>query len=467
MKWSLAVGLVATASLGADPEVFTVDRSQAEVRFVLDAPLDSIVGLSPALSGSIRYDPQGGSGNGKINADLSTFRTGISLRDEDLRNEFFQTVKFPSATLNLQRIERKKPAPSPGEWETSEAIGTLALHGMERVVRIPVKIRYIELVDHAVIQAVGTFSVKLAEYQIQRPTALFLKLGDTAKVEVKVTLDGPTHPPAAKATETATTPAVLPPLFVRTGFLPVAKAATHKPPKPKARFAAGSAEGRGEKLFTDASVGGTANALTCASCHGVNDERAGLSPEPNGPIHPSHSLYDAARRPAFWQGFEPTPGRAASLCTRLFLLSPTGLSEKQQSDVEAYVKALSPDEAVGALDYRELALTRRSDLANPTGGDPKLGAKLEKRYCEGCHNKGSVRPPLTQGLYEPDYLVHRVRWLPGNDARQMPPIYAERLTDTDLRHIVTYLAGKQAKKIFDRKQHAPPPPPAETKEASQ
>jgi hypothetical protein len=49
----------------------------------------------------------------------------------------------------------------------------------------------------------------------------------------------------------------------------------------------------------------------------------------------------------------------------------------------------------------------------------------------------------------------------------MPPIYAERLTDTDLRHIVTYLAGKQAKKIFDRKQHAPPPPPAETKEASQ
>jgi mono/diheme cytochrome c family protein len=259
---------------------------------------------------------------------------------------------------------------------------------------------------------------------------------------------------------------VLPPLFVRTSFVPVAKPAAKKPPRPKSRFAPSSAEARGEKLFADASVGGTGNALSCASCHGISDERGGLSPEPNGSIHPSHSLFDAAKRPAFWQGIEPTPGRAASLCTRLFLLNPTGLSEKQQSDLDAYLKALSPDEAVGALDYRELALTRRSELANPIGGDPKLGAKLQKRYCEPCHNKGSVRPPLTQGLYEPDYLVRRIRWLPGHDARQMPPIYAERLTDTDLRNIVTYLAGKQAKKIFDRKQHAPPPPPSEAKEAS-
>ncbi|HEX4620092.1 MAG TPA: YceI family protein, partial [Myxococcaceae bacterium] len=231
--WTLA--LVATAALAAEPEVYTVDRAQAELRFVLDAPLDSIVGISPALLGSIRYDPQSGSGNGKLIADLSTFRTGISLRDDDLRNEFFQTVKFPSATLNLQRIERKKAAPGPGEWETSEAIGTLALHGMERVVRIPVKIRYVDLVDHPVIQAVGTFSVRLADYQIQRPTALFLKLGDTAKVEVKVTLDGPHHPPPAKGEETAT--AVLPPLFVRTSFVPVAKPAAKKPTRPKSRFA--------------------------------------------------------------------------------------------------------------------------------------------------------------------------------------------------------------------------------------
>ena len=97
---------------------------------------------------------------------------------------------------------------------------------------------------------------------------------------------------------------------------------------------------------------------------------------------------------------------------------------------------------------------RSSGLASSTGGDRELGAKLEKRFCEGCHAVGKVRPPLTPGLYEPDYLVQRVRWLPGHDAKQMPPIYVDRLTDSDLRHIVTYLAGDESKRIFDRKRAA-------------
>jgi polyisoprenoid-binding protein YceI/mono/diheme cytochrome c family protein len=466
----LAAGL-ALPALAGEAETFTVDKSQAETRFTLDAPLDSIIGISPALAGSIRYDPEGGSGNGKITADLSSFRTGISLRDEDLRNEFFQAPKFPVATLNLQRIERKKPAPGPGEWESSEAIGTLSLHGVEKVVRIPIKLRYLTLVDHAVIQAQGSFSVKLAEYQIQRPTALFLKLGDTAKVDVQLTFAGPLHAPAAGAAPATSQAApAAPPSIRRTVFIPVAKLATHKPPKAHARFSPATPEGRGEKLFTEAAVGGPGNAVSCAACHGTTDERGALAAEPFGIVHPGHSLFDAAKRPAFWQGLEPTPGRAASLCSRLFQLAPTGLSDKQQTDLEAYLKALSPDDAVAALDYRVLALTRRSDLLNPIGGDAKLGAKLHKKFCESCHNKGAVRPPLTPGLYEPDYLVRRVRWLTGHDARQMPPISAERLTDTDLRNIVTYLAGKQAKRIFDRKQHAPPaqPPQGEpTKEAAQ
>ncbi|HYV49113.1 MAG TPA: cytochrome c, partial [Myxococcaceae bacterium] len=69
-----------------------------------------------------------------------------------------------------------------------------------------------------------------------------------------------------------------------------------------------------------------------------------------------------------------------------------------------------------------------------------------------CHGKGRVRPELTVGLYEPDYLVQRIRWLPGRDSRQMPPMYLDRLVDSDLRNIVTYLAGEQSERIFKRKR---------------
>jgi len=45
--------------------------------------------------------------------------------------------------------------------------------------------------------------------------------------------------------------------------------------------------------------------------------------------------------------------------------------------------------------------------------------------------------------------------LPGHDARQMPPIYIDRLVDTDLRNIVTYLAGDESKRIFNRNRPVP------------
>jgi polyisoprenoid-binding protein YceI/cytochrome c553 len=460
--WAMPV-VLAGASAWAQGDTYTVDRTQAEVRFRVDAPLDDIVGVSESLSGSIRYDAATGTGTGKLTADLATFRTGISLRDEDLRNEFFQASRFPIAVFTVQRMERTQPAKVPGDVEQAQAFGTLSLHGVEHVVRIPLKLQHLELVDRSVIQALGTLTVKFADYQIQRPTALFLKLGDTANVEVRMTLEGPAHPPAAVAAGQTPPPAPASPpavaaIFKRAGAVPVAKA-PRKVVKPKPRFSPGSPEGRGEKLFTDASVGGTGNALSCASCHGVRDERGGIV-DASGFIHPSHSLYDSAKRPSLWQGIAATPGKAGALCTRLFLLNQAGLTEAQQADVEAFLQANSPDAAVPGIDYRTLALTRRSELAKPVGGDAKAGAKLEKKYCESCHAKGSVRPPLTPGLYEPDYLVRRVRWLAGHDDRQMPPLPADRLTDGDLRDIVTYLSGAQAKRIFDRQHHAAPAAPA-------
>jgi mono/diheme cytochrome c family protein len=137
------------------------------------------------------------------------------------------------------------------------------------------------------------------------------------------------------------------------------------------------------------------------------------------------------------------------------MLSKEGLRAEQQSDLEAYLKTISPDDAEPAPDFSTLFLTRRSDLARPTGGDEKRGKTLTQIFCDGCHGAGKVRPPLTQGLYEPDYLVKRVRWLPGHDARQMPPISVDRLTDAELRDVITFLTGAPSKKIFNRTKKNP------------
>ena len=67
-----------------------------------------------------------------------------------------------------------------------------------------------------------------------------------------------------------------------------------------------------------------------------------------------------------------------------------------------------------------------------------------------------MRPPLSVGLYEADYLVARVRWIAPHDAKQMPPVPLDRLTDSELRDIVTYLVGRPDERIFQRKRGAAP-----------
>jgi mono/diheme cytochrome c family protein len=242
-------------------------------------------------------------------------------------------------------------------------------------------------------------------------------------------------------------------------FLPlgrVERASTRS--EPSWRFPFNTPEGRGERLFRDASIGGEGNAVSCASCHSTADERFGISVD--GQIRPDRTVYGSGRRPLLWQGMAPSPGKAASICAKWFMLRPEGLGSLRENDLAAYLARLSPD-PTPPLDYRTLVLTRRSELPDPLGGDPKRGKVLEQKFCGGCHGEHEIRSPLTPGLYEPDDLVRRIRWLPGTDARQMPPIYVDRLPDSDLRDIVTYLTGDESQRIFKRRSHPRPPESAD------
>jgi polyisoprenoid-binding protein YceI len=442
----LAVVCVALTSIAeAEPMSYQISpQHPAFIKFTVDAPLDSIVGTTVGVTGSARFDEASGSGTAKVSVDLKTFRTGISLRDEDLRDRFFESTKYPAATLNVQRVSG-----TPGRQEIA---GTLSLHGVERVIKIPATLRFGTLEDRPAVSVEAHFKVVFSDYEIQRPKALFLKLGESAIVDVQAVWVA-TEPPKPEAAQTSEVkPLETPkPLFAKGAFIPVVAAKVTKASRPKFRFASGTPEGRGERLMEDTTLGAERNSMTCASCHSSADERTGIKLA--GQVKPSRSLFDVAKRPQLWQGLAKTPGKASALCVRLFLLNPKGLSPAQEHDIDAYLKAISPDDAVAALDYKALHLTRKSSLANPTKGDRKRGAELEKQFCEGCHAAGKLRPPLTPGLYEADYLVRRVRWLPGTDARQMPPIYVDRLTDTDLRNIITYLAGDESRRIFDRRVH--------------
>jgi mono/diheme cytochrome c family protein len=129
-----------------------------------------------------------------------------------------------------------------------------------------------------------------------------------------------------------------------------------------------------------------------------------------------------------------------------------GLAPEQESQLQAFIEAISPDPAV-ELDYRVAWRTYESAIRDPTGGDPIRGKALADVYCMTCHLEGRVGPSWAPGLYEPDWVVRRVRHLEGHGNKQMPAFTIDRLPDSDLRDIVTYLTSpKVAPPVFNRKK---------------
>jgi hypothetical protein len=153
----------------------------------------------------------------------------------------------------------------------------------------------------------------------------------------------------------------------------------------------------------------------------------------------------------FWGGLADDVGKASNICVKKFM-GGEGLGPQQLAELKAFLEALSPDPAP-AMGYAAFYQTLQSPISNPTGGNAVRGKEMNTRYCDTCHEGARAAPVLQAGLYEPEWIVRRVRWLEGHQSKGCPPVSMTRLTDSELRDIVTFLAGPAAgEPIFKRKK---------------
>ncbi len=458
---SLMVGL-ATMTAAAEPWR-VAPTSRGAIRFVVEGTFDDVHGETRSMTGSLDVDwASWGNLKGVFAVDLTTLRTGIDQRDEDMRTEFLETKRFPYAILAIESIAQATPAAlTPGTAGTGQATGSFEVHGVRRTVTVPVKLKR-ESDSRMVVS--GTFSVPFADFNISRPQRLFLKLGDTADVSFEVAFVPKVEPKPAEQKLAASTPAPtetpVPQPTVTTVLPPSPKPKPKVPRKPKPAleytflFKGDELKARGERLFHAPETGGPGNKMTCFHCHAKSDERSGLQLK-DGKIRAANTMYNAAQRPKFWNGFAPNAGAASSICQKQFMKG-AGLDSDQENALQAFIDAISPDSAppldYAANNYRSMETL----LSDPTGGDPAKGKQLADKYCMTCHLDGRVGPVWAPGLYEPDWVVRRVRRLEGHQNKQMPPWTITRLPDSDLRDIVTYLTSNPKEPaVFTRKKTGP------------
>lgn len=453
------VSLFAATSLA---DIWTVGpKPRGFVRFTIEGPLDDVNGETRQMTGNFNVDTKAwGGGKGVFAVDLTTLKTGIDQRDEDMRVEFLETKRFPYAILAIESIAQATPAAlTPGATGSGQATGSFEVHGVRRAVTVPVKVK---LDSESRMVVSGAFSVPFADFSISRPKRLFLKLGDTAEVSFEVVFVPKQAPkpadPKVASTQPAPTPEVaIPEPTVATVLPPAPKPKPKAPRKPKPAleytflFKGDELKAVGERLFHAPETGGPGNKMTCFHCHAKSDERTGLQLK-DGKIRAANTMYNAGQRPKFWNGFAANAGSASSICQKQFMKG-TGLDENQEKALQAFIDAISPDSAppldYAANNYRSMETL----LSDPTGGDVAKGKQLAEKYCMTCHLDGRVGPVWAPGLYEPDWVVRRVRRLEGHQNKQMPPWTITRLPDSDLRDIVTYLTSNPKEpSVFDRKK---------------
>lgn len=200
----ITTGLLAGLALSwvslseAAPRTFAINSTgSSRVTFESDAPVENIVGVTTAVTGTLIIDldtPQKAA-RAKVEVDLTKVKTGIDKRDAHMRSaDFLNTKKYPNATFTLSRIKINGDPKARG-GATAIGTGKFTLKGTTREISLPVKVMFRALDDKLrklrfkgdLFRVTGRFEIKLSDYGIQVPAMLGQKVSNTVSIGVALT----------------------------------------------------------------------------------------------------------------------------------------------------------------------------------------------------------------------------------------------------------------------------------------
>ncbi len=181
MKITQALGLMLlSASLSTSAfsasKTWKVSESQVTFQAVGKPGFIRINGKNAKVDGNSTWD--GSQLKGEYKVLLTEFDTGLSLRDQHMKDKYLEVKKYPDAVLTLDPIS----------WNASSEAsvpfkGKLKLHGVEQAVEGQAKLT--PSGNNLTVEA--SFELVLSQYKIEIPVYAGITVAE--KVDVKVTFD--------------------------------------------------------------------------------------------------------------------------------------------------------------------------------------------------------------------------------------------------------------------------------------
>jgi len=199
-----SVALFASAgSAFAEDTTFTVAANTSSVSFTSDAPLETITGTAADISGTITTDlANPTSTTATITVPLASLRTGVDMRDEHLRGADWlgtedgtdQDIQFTISGVTVP----DGTTFAHGTQVDATVTGTIRINGQTQDLSAPASVGYFVLEEGQVAYLAGPvlrvsseFEVDIADFGINVPGPLEMKVAETVGVSVRLTATGP------------------------------------------------------------------------------------------------------------------------------------------------------------------------------------------------------------------------------------------------------------------------------------
>ena len=143
--------------------------SNSEIRYHGIHPLHEWTGISTSASGKVNYDQSTNLGSITVSVPLNSFDSRVYARDSNMLT-YTEAIDFPLVTFKSDNASIKQ--------DSLYVNGRLTFHGITRDISVVASIT-----RQNGFQVNGEFSINLSDYNVQRPTLLFIKIDDKIRID--------------------------------------------------------------------------------------------------------------------------------------------------------------------------------------------------------------------------------------------------------------------------------------------
>jgi polyisoprenoid-binding protein YceI len=165
----------------------SIDPANSKIKFQATGKpsLMKIKGDGAQITGKFSIDENKLTGIFKVK--LSEFDTGISLRNEHMKEKYLEVSKYPEAKLEISVVDL------PNNWNTRDSI-ELPFNGKLTLKETTKEITGTATINGEKLQANVIFDFKLSDFNLGIPSYMGITVADLVRVSTEVTAQNQSKP---------------------------------------------------------------------------------------------------------------------------------------------------------------------------------------------------------------------------------------------------------------------------------